>query len=283
MRRVHPSVDLLGGGLPVAAMHGALPERLVPRATAASHDYSVVMLGTAGRFRVEQNGEWTLGAGDALLVPAGQAHRMLEARGAAYWGLGFCAAGFVAAGAASLLEPLERVRDGAAAVVRLPTGRQPFIEGLLRELERLTRLRGAASEAEQAVRSSLLTLVLAEVERAAAATPPPAGSGGVVAESLRYIERNCLGPLSLADVAAAVGKSPAYVTTALSRATGRSAGEWIVSGRMAEARRLLLSSSEPVEAIAERVGYADATHFIRMFRRAHGATPAAWRARGSGA
>ncbi|HEY0463268.1 MAG TPA: AraC family transcriptional regulator [Polyangiaceae bacterium] len=32
-----------------------------------------------------------------------------------------------------------------------------------------------------------------------------------------------------------------------------------------------------VEIIAERVGYADATHFIRLFRRAYGVTPSAWR------
>ncbi len=31
--------------------------------------------------------------------------------------------------------------------------------------------------------------------------------------------------------------------------------------------------------VAERVGYADPTHFIRLFRRHHGATPAAWRQR----
>ena len=80
------------------------------------------------------------------------------------------------------------------------------------------------------------------------------------------------------DVAAAVGRSPTYVTSALTRATGRSAGEWIVRGRMAEARRLLLHSDEMVDAISGRVGYADPTHFIRMFRREHGATPAAWRA-----
>jgi AraC family transcriptional regulator, transcriptional activator of pobA len=32
-----------------------------------------------------------------------------------------------------------------------------------------------------------------------------------------------------------------------------------------------------VEVIAERVGYADSTHFIRLFRRQHGVTPTAWR------
>ena len=39
-----------------------------------------------------------------------------------------------------------------------------------------------------------------------------------------------------------------------------------------------LHSSERVDVISEQVGYADVTHFIRLFRRAHGATPAAWRA-----
>ncbi len=125
----------------------------------------------------------------------------------------------------------------------------------------------------------MLTLILSEIESASRESGTNrAPVGGVVIDALRFIERNCLGPLTLKDVAAAVGRSPAYVTTALTRGTGRSAVQWIVSGRMAAARRFLLDSEERVEIIAERVGYADATHFIRMFRRAHGATPAAWRA-----
>jgi AraC-like DNA-binding protein len=47
---------------------------------------------------------------------------------------------------------------------------------------------------------------------------------------------------------------------------------------MAEARRVLSHSDEMIDVVAERVGYADPTHFIRMFRREHGVTPAAWRA-----
>ncbi|RYZ06420.1 MAG: AraC family transcriptional regulator [Myxococcales bacterium] len=282
MRSAHPvpSKGFLSGGLPVAAERAGPTDRSAPHARAATHDYSVVMLVTGGRSRVEQRGEWALGAGDVLLVPAGQAHRLLEMQRSEYWGLGFCAPCFAAEGAASLLQPLEHVRDGAAPVVAIPAARQAFLEGLFRELEQLTH--GSSwrpGEAEQAVRTSLLTLILAEVERARAPGGPRAALGaGVVVDSLRYIERNCLQPLSLRDVAAAVGRSPAYVTAALSQATGLSAGAWIVSGRMAEARRLLLHSDERVEAIAERVGYADVTHFIRMFRRAHELTPAGWRA-----
>jgi len=135
------------------------------------------------------------------------------------------------------------------------------------------------------VQQSLLTLILAEVDRASrhgiasgVDDVVVAGGGGVVVEALRLIERRCLGPLTVNEVARALGKTPSYVTTALRQATGRSANAWIVSGRMAEARRLLLHADEHIDVVAERVGYADATHFIRMFRREHGQTPAAWRA-----
>ncbi|HTV18464.1 MAG TPA: AraC family transcriptional regulator, partial [Polyangiaceae bacterium] len=174
-------------------------------------------------------------------------------------------------------EPFERVRHGAPAIVSVPGARHGFLESLFRELSMASEPERAVP-ASHAVQRSLLTLVLNEVQSAARWVDAGPQTPGVAVESLRFIERNCLRPLTLGDVARAVGKNAAYVTTALSRATGRSALEWIIAGRMAEARRLLLHSDERVEHVAERVGYADATHFIRLFRREHGATPAAWRA-----
>jgi AraC family transcriptional activator of pobA len=256
----------------------ATPVDRAPRAAPpVTHSYAAVTFCTGGRARVEQHGEWNLREGDVMLVPAGHAHRMLEMRRLEYWGLAVCVPCFAAEGSATLLEPLERVRDGGAAIVHIPSARHGFLEGLFRELQDVT---SGPSDVQETVQRSLLTLILAEVHRASDASGPRAPSrSGVVVESLRFIERNCLRRLTLNDVAAAVGRSPTYVTAALTQATGRSAVEWIVSGRMAEARRLLLHSNEMVDVIAERVGYADATHFIRMFRRAHGATPAAWRSR----
>ena len=242
-----------------------------------THSHAAILFHTGGRTRVEQNGEWTLGPGDALVVPAGAPHRMLELSSAEGWGLSFCVPCFAADDAAALLAPIERVRDGGSAVVHIPSARHAFLEGLFGELEAIGEAPRTSGDALEAVRRSLLTLVLAEHDRAASA-PPALRGGGVVVESLRYIERNCLRRLTLDEIAAAVGRTPTYVTSALTQATGRSAGDWIASGRMAEARRLLLHSDEMIDVIAERVGYADATHFIRMFRRAHGATPAAWRA-----
>jgi AraC-like DNA-binding protein len=260
-------------GRPVSASRQAPLDRAAVSGAPVTHSYAALGFYTGGRSRLQQRGDWTVREGDVMLVPAGEPHRMLELQRAEYWGLAFCVPCFAADGGSELLEPFERVRDGGAAVVHIPAARHEFLAALFGELEQ------ASSQRFDPVQRSLVTLILNEVVRATSALPPPLDTPrSVVSESLRYIERNCLRRLTLTDVAAAVGRTPAYVTTALKHATGRSAVAWIVSGRMAEARRLLLHSDEMIDVIAERVGYADPTHFIRMFRREHSATPAAWRA-----
>jgi AraC-like DNA-binding protein len=263
----------------IVAAHRANDRRPTSK-TPVTHSHAALSFFTGGKAKIDVNGEWTLEPGDVLLVPAAQPHRMIERTDPSFWAVGFCVSCFAAEGAAALLEPFERVRDGASAVVRIPVERRTFMESLFRELEAVGEEAHTDAQRLDAVRRSLLTLILNEVERASRGSAPGARSSrsGVVVDALRFIERNCLRRLTLADVSAAVGRTPAHVTSALTKATGRSAVEWIVSGRMAEARRLLLHSDEMVDVIAERVGYADATHFIRMFRREHGVTPAQWRA-----
>lgn len=260
-----------GSGASVVVGHHRIEALSEPVRRAVTHSHAALAFFTEGRTRLELNGEWTLRAGDVLLVPAGAPHRTLERQETSAWMLGFCVPCFAADGAASLLAPFERVRDGASAVVHIPKARRAYLESLFRELE-------TVGEGRAAVQRALLTLILAEVDTAASLQKAPTRGGSLVVEALRFIERNCLGKISARDVAAAVHRSPAYVTSALKEATGRNASEWIAAGRMAEARRLLLHSDERVDVIGERVGYADSTHFIRMFRREHGATPAAWRA-----
>jgi AraC-like DNA-binding protein len=271
--------EMMSRGWPIVAMrHVQHDDEAAPRRSPVTHGYAVLAFYTGGRARMEQNGEWTVRAGDVLLVPAGMPHRTVEREGQAYWGLSFCVPCFAADSAAALLAPFERVRDGASAVVAIPAERHDYLEGLFRELEEVGRAGRGPCETLDAVQRSLLTLILAEVDRAARTDDVRASGGGVVVDALRFIERHCLERITLKDVAAAVGRSATYVAAALAGATGRSAGRWIASGRMAEARRRLLHSDEMIDVIADRIGYTDATHFIRMFRREHGTTPAAWRA-----
>lgn len=253
------------------------------RRAAGVHEHLVLAFCTGGTVDVEQQGAWSMTAGDALLIPAGTPHRLVDQSASERWMLSAWPSHLVAEGAAELLAPFDRVRAGAAAVVGIPPPRRAFLASLFEELEGEVARRGAGTSAAQ---RSLMTLILTEIARASVAAPEDARGAGalegsVVADALRFIERRCLEPISLRDVAVAVRRSPAHVTTLVRRATGRPVQAWIIAGRLAEARRRLRQTDERVDIIAERVGYADATHFIRLFRRAHGLTPAAWRARGA--
>ncbi|NJL97823.1 MAG: response regulator [Synechococcaceae cyanobacterium SM2_3_2] len=92
-----------------------------------------------------------------------------------------------------------------------------------------------------------------------------------------YIEAHYYQAISLNDVAQAAGYSPAYLTTLLSKQTGRSVKDWILERRMAQARHLLQKTQHSIKQIAHQVGYPDAGYFVRYFRQKHGIPPQSWR------
>lgn len=92
-----------------------------------------------------------------------------------------------------------------------------------------------------------------------------------------FIEANYKESITLADVAKAVGYSPAYLTSQVGELTGRTVNRWIIERRMAEARSLLKSTNHKVEVIAEMIGYQNTCHFSRQFRKHHAQPPNTWR------
>lgn len=66
------------------------------------------------------------------------------------------------------------------------------------------------------------------------------------------------------------------------RATGMAPLEYVHNLRVEEAKYLLETTMAPVEAIANQVGYEEASFFGRLFRRRVGLTPAAYRRRFAG-
>jgi len=61
------------------------------------------------------------------------------------------------------------------------------------------------------------------------------------------------------------------------RATGLSPAVFIQSVRLNEVRRLLRDSAEPLKAIAEETGFADANHLCKAFRRDCHMSPGVYR------
>ncbi|MBD2502631.1 response regulator transcription factor [Anabaena azotica] len=96
-------------------------------------------------------------------------------------------------------------------------------------------------------------------------------------EVFDYIEAHYHQGITLSDVAVAVGYSPAYLTSRVSRETGDTVNGWILKRRMAAARPLLKNTNKTIEQIATELGYQNACHFSRQFRQYHGLPPKAWR------
>jgi AraC-like DNA-binding protein len=58
--------------------------------------------------------------------------------------------------------------------------------------------------------------------------------------------------------------------------------EYVHTLRMEEAKQMLAMGTQPVVAIGQTVGYEDPASFRRLFKRAAGLTPAAYRRKFSG-
>ncbi len=160
--------------------------------------------------------------------------------------------------------------------LRVPPNDRPQWETSLTRLEAETK--GTDLGSEEASRA-LLSLLLVDAARLSAERygTAPLAVQPLLARVFDVIEVKFREPLSLADVASTLHLTPAYLTTAVREATGRTVNDWIAERRMAEARRLLLREDTYVASIGERVGYPDPAYFNRKFRGRHGMTPLQYR------
>ncbi|PSL04034.1 AraC-like DNA-binding protein [Haloactinopolyspora alba] len=123
--------------------------------------------------------------------------------------------------------------------------------------------------------TGLLTRVLVAAARVAPAAP--SAPDPLVQQVFDRIEATFREPVTVADIAGALGYTAGHLTTVIRERTGRPLLEWITERRMTEVRRMLRDTDLPLGAVAARTGLRDATYLVRRFRDRHGITPQRWR------
>ena len=88
-------------------------------------------------------------------------------------------------------------------------------------------------------------------------------------------------PIRTADIAAHVHMNRSYLCRHFHQKTGRTISDYVTEEKVKEARRLLAYTTTPIAGIAAQLGFATQNYFITVFRKATGATPAAFRREGS--
>jgi len=94
----------------------------------------------------------------------------------------------------------------------------------------------------------------------------------------RYIDENYANPdLSLNHLSQEFNLSPSYLSQLFKEEFGDKFIDYLVEVRIAEAKKRLQQTSDPIQAIAQQVGYVHSFSFIRAFKKLVGQTPGEFR------
>lgn len=102
-------------------------------------------------------------------------------------------------------------------------------------------------------------------------------SGFIVRRARSYIAEHCHERLSLQEVADHCCVSPWYLSKLLNGRGGMNFYEMLNSERIDCAKALMENPSMRFADIAEEVGFSDAAHFSRVFRKLEGMSASSWR------
>ena len=111
-------------------------------------------------------------------------------------------------------------------------------------------------------------------------THPTRDASGLSALQLRlvldFIQEHLHASVSLHELAQLVDLSSSQFARLFKRSTGFSPHRYQLQTRIAKAQDLLLKKDPELASIASITGFADQSHFSRVFRKAVGTTPLAW-------
>jgi AraC family cel operon transcriptional repressor len=161
---------------------------------------------------------------------------------------------------------------------RLFWGPAPAI--LARDPRQMADLNAAALRLERGPRDALATeaFLLPLLSQCLAEDVP------LPPEAPPWLRQACIAaqnPRTFRDGAAgfvrAAGRAHPHVSRTAQRFLGQTPTDYVNARRMAHAARRLAGSQDPLPEIAAEIGIDNLSHFHRLFREAHGTTPAAWR------
>lgn len=226
------------------------------RHTHRSHLFGVVVRG--GRQIETAHAHFEIAAGEGFCLPAGLAHR--------------CAADKEHDYRVAAVDPVLWARLGGAIPVpaRLTVG-SPALLAVRRLMIALCRPNEA-----MAVETALLA-VHGELPGGALVLPTRPEQAAMVSRLRDWLDAHCSEVVSLETLAAVASCSPSLANRLFRQLVGIPPYEYLLQRRLSLAATRLRSGNQALADLAAECGFADQSHFQRLFRRAYGTTPAAYR------
>lgn len=94
---------------------------------------------------------------------------------------------------------------------------------------------------------------------------------------ITYIENNYAQEITIEQLATTHFVSPTYLSKIFKEVTGVSPINYLILIRLQQAYQLLVTEEYPIKEVARAVGYEDAYHFSKSFKKQYGIAPSAVR------
>ncbi len=95
----------------------------------------------------------------------------------------------------------------------------------------------------------------------------------IVNEIMAYMNENYMNDISLEKISKNMYLSPVYISKIFKEEIGESPINYLIQVRLAKALELLEEGGLTVKAVAKSVGYDDAYHFSKIFKKYYGKPP----------
>jgi AraC family transcriptional regulator len=147
----------------------------------------------------------------------------------------------------------------------------------------LQTARARPSEMCSSCLDRLETAVQAYLRQTHSVTPvsPPVTRGGLAPWQLRCAQEMMRSHLDeavpLAELARACKLSPSHFARAFRQTTGQPPHRWLMEQRIEKAKQLLVDTTLSLAQIAQTCGFADQSHFTRVFAQLVQSSPGQWR------
>lgn len=99
----------------------------------------------------------------------------------------------------------------------------------------------------------------------------------IVKSIITYMNDNYMNDISLDKISKNMYLSPVYISKIFKEEIGDSPINYLIKIRLSKAEELLKDNTLPVKVVAKRVGYNDAYHFSKLFKKYYGIAPSSFR------
>jgi transcriptional regulator GlxA family with amidase domain len=121
--------------------------------------------------------------------------------------------------------------------------------------------------------------IVMRILRRSGRRPPEGRQPTAAARMARFMSAGFTGPMTVQDVAAAADLGPSQAMAVFRRDCGTTIGAYLTALRVAEAQRLLRTTTLTTDRIVLEAGFGSVSSGYDAFRRVVGEPPAQWRRR----